>query len=177
MSEAGTASQDVVGVFDSDGNQLFVDARSIRALINERSKPATHPVEDGGTIGDNVVDLPTEIALEVILRRENFRDTYQQIKAVRDARNLVTVQTKTDSYGNMLLHDFPHDETPEMFDTVAVALKLTEFILVEPQYAQLPAAQVKKKANASTVKTGQKNPAPATAPQSSSAYDLIFGSK
>lgn len=169
-----SVAQDVVGVFDSGGNQLFVDARSIRALVVERSKPAVHPLETGGTFGDNVVDLPVEVALEVILRPGTFRATYQQIKAVRAARNLVTVQTKTDTYSNMLLHDFPHDETPEMYDTVAVAIKLSEFILVAPQYRQLTA--VKKPANKSTVKTGQKNPAPATPKQSSAAYDLIFGS-
>lgn len=169
-----TTAQDVVGVFDSDGNQLFVDARSIRALVNEKSKPAVHPLEEGGTFGDNVVDEPTTIELSVILRPGSFRDTYQQIKAVRKARQLVTVQTKTDTYANMLLHDMPHDETPEMFNTVAIGIKLTEFNLVKAQYAQL--TSVKKPANKSTVKTGQKNPAPATAPQSSAAFDLIFGS-
>lgn len=178
MSDPGqqAAAQDVVAVFDDAGNQLFADARSVRAVINERAKPATHPVETGGTIGDNVVDLPTTIELSVILRPGGFRDTYQQIKAAYKARNLLSVQTKTDTYDNMLLHDFPHDETPEMFNTVAVGIKLTEFILVEPQYAQLPATQVKKKANASTVQTGQQNPTPATTKQQSAAFSLIFGS-
>lgn len=166
--------QDVVGVFDAGGSQLFVGARSIRALVNERSKPALHPLETGGTFGDNVVDLPVEIALEVILRPAAFRATYQEIKAVRRARKLVTVQTKTDTYTDMLLHDLPHDETPEMFDTVAIAVKLTQFQLIAPQYKQLTDA--KKPANKSTIKTGQKNAAPATPKQSSAAFDLIFGS-
>lgn len=168
---------DVVGVFDSSFNQLFADAIAIRAMVSEKSKIMEHPVESGVTITDHVVIQPTEIEMSVVLTPLTYRDTYTQIKTVWQAFGLVSVQTKTGTYPNMLIYEIPHDEVPEMFDTVAVAIKLREVILVEAQYAQLPQKNVRKPKNASTVRTGQKDGKPATPTQSSAAFDLIFGSK
>ncbi len=169
------STQDVIGVFDSNLNQLFPNARSVRAMISPKSKGAQHPLETGGTFGDNVVDLPVTIELSVIIDPADLRNTYQQIKAAKAARNLLLVQTTVDTFSNMMILDIPFDQTAEMFDTVAVAIRLEEFILVNAQYAQLPASSVKKKSNASTVDTGQKNSTPATPAQTSAAYDLFFG--
>lgn len=171
-----SASQDVVGVFDSSFNQLFVDARPLRAMVTERAKAMEHPVESGVTITDHVVIQPTEITLSLILTPATFQDTYSAIVAVWKQFGLLSVQTKTGTYSNMLICDLPHDENPEMFDTVAIVLKLRQVILVDAQYAQLPARKVRKKSNSSTVKTGQKTGQPATGAQSSAAFSLIFGS-
>lgn len=176
MSFAGQGAQDVVGVFDASFNQLFPDARAIRANVKPNAKIMQHPIETGVTITDNVVVEPTEIELSVILNAGTSQDTYQQIKTSWLAFGLLTVQTKMDTFSDMLIYAPPHDEVPEMFDTVAVAIKLRSVIIVDSQYAQLPVSSVAKKSNASTVKTGLKTPATASPAQSSSAYDLIFGS-
>lgn len=170
------SAQDDVGVFDSSFNQLFPGARPIRAIIKETSDIMKHPIETGATISDHVVIQPTEIELSLILDPETFQDTYQSAKAAWKALELLSVQTKADTYTNMLIYDMPHDETPDMFDTIPLAIKLREADLVDAQYAQLPKSKVRKTSNSSTVKTGQKTAAP-TQPQSSAAYDLIFGSK
>lgn len=173
MSSAGAV--DVVGVFDSSLNQLFADARPIKAMIKPLSKFMDHPGESGITITDHRIFQPIEIELSLILKASTFRDTYQQIKAAYVGLTPLSVQTKADTYANMYVTDMPHDEDPEIFDTISVALKLREVIFVVAQYQQLPATQVKKPANSSTVKTGQKNPQPATAPQQSILHSLFFG--
>lgn len=181
MSSAGrlyaSDAVDVVGVFDEDFNQLFPDARAIRALVREGSKLMRHPVESGVTITDHRILNPNEVQLSVILRPENYTDTFQDIRAKYLEAKVLSVQTKTGSYSNMLIEDMPHDETSDMADTVAIGLKLTEVQFVTAQYAQLPEKQVKKKSNASTVKTGQKQASTPTPKQNSAAYDLIYGSK
>lgn len=173
MSEFAT--QDLVGVYDDSFNQLFENARPLRCLISERSKIMEHPIETGATIADHVVRQPIEIQLSVIPLPEDFVDSYNAIKAAYLANTFVSVQTKTDTYTNMLIYEMPHDETPEIFDTVAIGIKLREAILVQAQFSQLPASEVKKKSRATTVKTGQKQPTEATPAQSSGAYDLFFG--
>lgn len=169
-------SEDVVGVFDDAGAQLFEDARAVRALINIRAKIMEHPLESGAVIADHIVFQPTEIELAVIPRSGTYRDTFQQIATAYKAKKTVTVQTKTDTYSDMAIEAMPYDQTSEMFDTVAVGLKLRQAIFVEAQFAQLPPAKVKKKSNSSTSKTGQKTGQAATNGQSSAAFDLIFGS-
>lgn len=171
-----SSARDVVGVYDSSFRQLFPNARTIRALVGEKAKAMEHPLESGATMTDHIVFLPTEIELSFILDPEGFQDTYQQIKAAWQSATLVSVQTKTDTYPDMLILEPPHDEVPEMFDTVAIAVKLRQAILVAAQYAQLPKSQVKKKSNSSTVKTGQKTGGATSGAQNSAAYDLIHGS-
>jgi len=171
-----TNVQDVVGVFDQDLNELFEDARAVRALVRPIKKVMKHPLEDGDTITDFRVFEPVTIELSVILRPETYQDTFQQIMDAYRSDSLLTVQTKVASYGNMTITEPPHDETPDMADTVAVALKLEGVRFVTPQYAPLPASNVKKSSNASTVKGGQKQGQEASPKKSSAAYDLIFGS-
>lgn len=168
-----TTAKDVVGVYDADLNQLFPDARAIKAIVKPIAKVAKHPVETGGTISDNVIYLPIEIELSVILRPGTYRQTYQLIKNVFNSAALLTVQTKTDSYANMLLEKMPHDEDPGFFDTVAMALSFSQFQLVTAQYKTLP--PVKRARNKTAVKTGQKTAKPATPAQTSAAYDIFFG--
>lgn len=165
------ATQDVVGVYDANFNQLFEGARPLRCVVTERSKIMEHPIETGATVADHVVVLPTEIELSMIPRPEDFDDSYNAIKAAYQAQAFVSVQTKTDTYTSMLIYEIPHDERPETFDTIAIAVKLREAILVNPQFSQLPPAQVKKKSDASTVQTGQKQPADAPQSLLSQIYD------
>lgn len=136
-----------------------------------------HPVESGATITDHRVILPVTIELHMILDPAEYQDTFQQIKTAFKEVKTLSVQTKADTYGDMLIEEIPHDEQPDFFDTLAVAVRLKQVILVDAQYAQLPEKQVKKKSNASTVKTGQKQGTAPPEKKSSAAYDLIYGNK
>lgn len=176
MSSAGTGVQDVTGVFDESFNQLFVNGRPIRALFRPSSKLMKHPIETGGTIADHRVFEPIAAELFLILDEEEFAETYQQIKTAFTDNTKLVVQCRVDSFENMVILEMPHDESGEMPGTVAVAVKLEQAIFVDPQYAQLPPEKVAKKSDSSTAKTGQKQGNAATAPQSSAAFDLIFGS-
>jgi len=175
MSDPGTAAQDVVGVFDEGFNQLFVLARPLRVLIRDGSKLMKHPIETGGTIADHRVFEPIGAELHLILDPDEYQNTFQEIKTAHKDNKKLTVQTRVDTYANMVILEVPHDETGDILDTVAVGLKLEEAIFVDPQYAQLPPEKVAKKSNSSTAKTGQKQAAPATGKQNSAAFDLVFG--
>lgn len=146
-------------------------------MVREGAKLMEHPVESGATIADHRVRLPIEIDLQLILSPDEYQNTFQQIKTVFKAAEVLSVQTKADTYDNMIMLEMPHDESADMSDTIAVAVKLRGVIFVEAQYQQLPPAKVQTKSNSSTVKTGQKQAKLAPAKKSSAAYDLIFGSK
>lgn len=163
------ASADVVAVFDDGFNQVFADGRPIKANVNEYSKVMEHPVETGIVITDHIVEQPTEIELSVFLiskgNIQDYRSVYQQIKQLKKSGTLLTVQTRTDSYPNMIITDMPHDESPDMFDAIMVAIKLRSVILVTPQYGKLPPSSVSNKANSDTVKKGEQQTKDATTEQ------------
>lgn len=169
-------TQDVVAVFDSEFVQLFPQARTMKAMVLEAASIATHPVESGGTIADNRIFLPVEIELSMILAAGEFRQVYQQIKSAFFRNDLLTVQTKTASYGNMMIEAMPYDEVPEMFDTIALALKLREIRLVTAQFQALPPVAVQNRNNAGSVARGEQSPREGGS-RASILYRNIYGTQ
>lgn len=185
--DSATSAVDVVGVFDSSFNQVFPQARPIKATVKPSAKLMDHPVEDGSSITDHRVILPTELELTVILSDEEFRNTYSQIRQYFLDTEMLIVQTYTGSYSDMVIESMPHDESSGDVGMVALSLKLREVILVTAQFQALPASSVsqestgeKGKRNASTVKRGEQTGKTETAPtsggekRSSTLYDIFY---
>jgi hypothetical protein len=149
------ASADAVAVFDQDFNQVFQNARPIKATYNRTKKLCEHPVEDGTVITDHQVIQPPEIQLSLILGAADYRSVYQQIKQLYTDGTLLTVQGRTDTFTDLVITDMPHDEEPDLFDVVAVAVKLRNVQFVTAQFGTLPASKVANPADASTVQKGE----------------------
>ena len=152
-----TQTQDVVAVYDADFLQLFVDARALKATVSETAKVMEHPVESGATITDHRIIDPITIELSIILSSVNYVDTYQRIKSEFLKTNLLTVQTKTGRYPSMIIQAIPHEESPEYFDTITIAISLKQVFLVEAQYGTLPPTKVKSAKNSDTADLGQQS--------------------
>ena len=152
-----TSYQDVVGVFDSKFAQLFVDARPMKASISETSKIFEHPLETGAVIADHRIINPVDIVLPLVVNALDYASVFQQVKSAFVNASILTVQTKVGSYENMVIQEMPHEETPEMFDTVSIALKLRQARFVTAQYGKLPPAKVAAPKHTDTVKQGKKS--------------------
>jgi len=136
-----TFTADVVGIFDESFVQVVESARPMRASVQEYSRAMEHPVESGGVVTDWAVIMPVEIALTVFCASEDYRATYQSIKTLWLTRQFLTVQTKTDTYSNMLLVGMPHEEDADQYDMVAMQLRFKEVILISAQFQALTPAQ------------------------------------
>lgn len=158
---------DVVGVFDNDTfDQLFSTARPMKANVTRQQKIMDHPIELGSLVSDFAIILPVEIELSMLLTGSEYEAMYQEIKLYWSTQTLVSVQTKADTFSNMLIQAMPHEETPEMFDVIPLALKLREVQMVTVQYQALPPPAVAAPTDASTVQRG------AQQPQTSILYDM-----
>ena len=151
-------SIDQVAVYDQNFRQVFGQARPLKASVNETAKAMEHPVESGATITDFRIINPVEINLMMILLPASYRDAYGTIKQFFLNSTLLTVQTKTGTYTNMMITQIPHEEDPNLFDTITLALSLKEVILVEAQYGTLPPQVVASPKDTTTVDKGQTNP-------------------
>lgn len=122
-----SAAQDVVGIFDAtSSSQLFVNARTIKAKISESASVMSHPVEDGTTVTDHIVINPITVELSMIVASDDYRSVYESIKATFKKGTLLTVQTKSGTYRSMIISAMPHDEDPELFNALSIAVKLQE---------------------------------------------------
>lgn len=132
---------DVVGVYDENFSQLITTARPMRASIQPNAKVMEHPVESGGVVTDWRVILPIEITLTMFLAGEDYQSVYKTIESMFAGTTLVTIQTKSGVYPNMLLAGMPHEETPDEYDMLAVGLRFREALLVSAQFQAIGPAQ------------------------------------
>lgn len=122
-----TAAADVVGVYKQDTFiQVFAKARPIKAEIKEDSKLMEHPLENGATVVDHRIVLPVEIELSLVLLYGEYREVYEEIKQAYLNATLLSAHTKTSVYDNLIIASLPHVEDADMYDAVALALKLRE---------------------------------------------------
>lgn len=160
---------DVVGVFDEDFAQVFVDARAMKADITRTSRVMRHPLENGSSIADHRVIDPDEIALLLFMPDDKYRDLYAQIATAFATAQKFTIQTKVASFPDMFISEMPHEETPEFDDLVQIIVKFTEVKFLTMQFEAIAPARPASKA---TVKRGEQAPKadPPTAKKSSVAY-------
>lgn len=132
---------DAVAVFNSSLQQVFIHARPMRATVIERSQLLDHPIENGQLITDYSIVLPIEIHLPVIIEAQFYRDTYQQIRNLYATKELLTVQTNTSNYQNMVIAEMPHEERPDLYDALPLTIRFrqvqevpnpTTFVPIDP---------------------------------------------
>lgn len=149
-----SASSDVVAVFDQNFTQVFEKARPMKIRISEFAKVMEHPIETGATITDHRVIEPIEIEIDIIMTSADYRSVYQQIRQLYIDATLLTVQSRTANYSNMLISEIPHDEDPDVFDAVILTIKMKEVFFVTAQFGTLPPSAVANPVNASTQEQG-----------------------
>lgn len=160
---------DVVAVYDQNFNQVFRDARPMKASIKEKAKYMRNPVETGSVITDHRIFEPIEIDLSVVLIPETYVATYQEIREIYLGLNSVSVQTKTGIYTDLFIESMPHEENPEHYDTITMVLKLTECVFVTPSTSALP----KGNQNPSTTTEPTKEDVDKKTKGNSALFDII----
>jgi len=158
-----------LAVFTQDFTQIFRDARAIKAIIKEQSKVMEHPVESGIVITDHRIILPIEIELSLILAKADYQNVYNSIKGYYLQGTLLVIQTRSGVYQNMLIQQIPHEENPDMYNALALAMTLKQVIFAVAQYGVVP----KYAKNSTTQALGTQNATSATTSQTSFAQDLL----
>jgi hypothetical protein len=164
---------DSVAIFDQDYQQLFQDARALKATVKEEAKLMEHPVESGATIVDHRIILPVEIELALILTSGAYQNTYNQIRDYYYNGTLLTIQTKSGIYQNQLIQSMPHEEDPSQYDVLTLILSTKQVIFVTAQYGTTP----KNAANTNTVDRGTQQGATANAVQTGSIGGTVITNK
>lgn len=152
---------DTVAVFTQEYEQIFKDARSIKATVKEQAKVMEHPIENGAVITDHRIILPVEIELSMILLPKSYQDTYKAIRSYYLNGTLLVIQTRTGIYENQLISSMPHEETPEQYDAISLNLSLRQALFVTPTGAITPI----NPSDSNTVERGQQGISSANATQ------------
>jgi hypothetical protein len=142
---------DMVGVYDQLFNQVFRRARILKATVREEARVMEHPLETGATVTDHRVILPIEIELSMIVQAERYWEVYNEIKQSYLSSTLFIVQTKASVYINQLISSMPHEENPDQFDTISIALNFKEVLFFTTTSKIVP----RETTNSPTIQRGQ----------------------
>lgn len=173
-----STAADTVGVFTQDFKQVFPLARPIKAVVKEEAKLMEHPLETGATTTDHRIIRPVEIEISLIIDSQAYLGIYEQIKQLYRNATLLVVQTKSGVYANQLIAALPHEENPDTFDvlTMAISFKEVQFASTKSVAAN-NVKTVKNARNSDTVDRGTQQASAATAPQESAASQAFRGIK
>jgi len=164
-------ASDSVAVFDQNFNQLFKSARAIKATVKEESKVMEHPIETGAIVTDHRIVLPVEIELSLILNSLDYTNTYKSIRQYYLNGTLLVVQTRTGIYQNQLISSIPHEESPDQYNAISMAISLKEVQFVTAKFSK----RTKKPSDSDTTGRGTQQPQTDIPQSGSAAYNFIVG--
>jgi hypothetical protein len=170
---------DTVGIFNANLQQVFLQARPLKAEIKETSQVMTHPVETGVIVADNHIINPIEINILLFINAQNYSAMYGQIKQAYVSGSLFSVQTRTGVYQNMVIADMPHTEDAEIYNGVLIGLHMKQVLYVVPvstSSANAPANfNPSDPANTNTIQAGIKNATPISSTQLTQVQSIFTG--
>lgn len=129
----GSSNVDVNAVLNQETmQQVFAEARPIKATVRETARVMNYPVETGAILSDHKIINPTEIEMIFAIASDFYASAYQAIRNAWNASTLLSVQSRTGTYRNMIISDMPHEEEPDTFNMITQFVKFREVIFVAP---------------------------------------------
>lgn len=128
LAGVGTVNIIDVGTF----TPIFYGAEPMRVNVRESSRVMSHPVESGVTISDHHVIEPKAIEVSLLIPASYYVSVYQRIKTAFDTARLLILQCNADVYTNLIIAEMPHEESPDLFNTLVMALRFQEVLFIPP---------------------------------------------
>lgn len=133
-------NSDAVCVLNSDFEQVFPKARPMKIGVRQSIKAMEHPLENGEITTDYRVLNPIEIDLPVKTQGLYYRGVYHEIEQLYKNSTLLTVQTRTKNYRNMVITEMPHEQLPAEYDVISMNLRFKQFRIVQKEGDYEPAS-------------------------------------
>ncbi len=146
---------EVTAIFDDKGKRLFETAIITKVTIAPSKTFATHILEDGETVSDNAIQNQTRISMALVLDSNDFKETYKNIKSAFNKTTKLTIQTKADTFVKMYIEAFPHEESPDILDTIIISIDFIEQKTSEAKTRRLSQSDVARAENADTKNRGE----------------------
>lgn len=145
-------------IYDQESNkELFENISYIDGSIQDDLKMMEHPLENGANICDHIIDVAKTGNIKVLI----YDDDSSSLNEILDCfqnRTKLTVKLKNEVFTDLCLSAKPVKADAEHFNSTVYELGLKEVQRAQTVYVKMNVPQVQQKKNASTVKTGQKQP-------------------
>lgn len=163
-----TVTENVAGLFASDFSPLYPQGVAMHMNFNPEMRLMSHPIEDGSSIVDFSIMLPMLVEVEMMVRGDDYKNTFQLIWTAFLKRDRITIVADSGTYPNMVISAVPHDQSADNVGVIPLTLKLTEVITAKTTFQSAPVKPRSAK-NSNTVKRGEQ------APKKSVAFSIFGG--
>lgn len=136
-------------------NEVFLKVQYLEGSVSDDIKVMEHPKEDGATVVDHVVDDPKTANIRLLVY-DNDTESMNEILNYFKNRTKLTLKIKNEIYSNFIISAKPLKADVEHYDKTVYDLTFKEVMEAKTVYVKMSVPKVKKKTNASKVKTGQK---------------------
>lgn len=145
-----------IAIYEQENNsEVFLKVQYLEGSVSDDIKVMEHPKEDGATVVDHVVDDPKTANIRLLVY-DNDTESMNEILNYFKNRTKLTLKIKNEIYSNFIISAKPLKADVEHYDKTVYDLTFKEVMEAKTVYVKMSVPKVKKKTNASKVKTGQK---------------------
>lgn len=138
-----------------DNTEVFINCKYIDGSADDDLKFMEHPLENGATIVDHVIDDPKTVHTKLIVADDDD-DSLNEILELYKNRTPLIVKIKNELFKNVCISAKPVKAEVQYYDKSIYELTYKEVIEAQTVYVKMSVPQVAQKKNASTIKTGHK---------------------
>ena len=149
--------KNIVVYNQKDNKEVFLTAQYIDGSATDDLKMMEHPLENGAMIVDHIVDDPKKAITKMLIADDDTEALNEILELYRNRTPLI-VKIKNELFNNLCISSKPVKADIEYYDKSVYELSYKEVMEAQTVYVKMSVPQVAQKKNASTVKTGQKQP-------------------
>lgn len=149
--------KNIVVYNQKDNKEVFTTAQYIDGSVTDDLKMMEHPLENGAMIVDHIVDDPKQSTIKMLIDDDDTEALNEILELYRERTPLI-IKIKNELYNNLCISSKTIRAEVEYYDKSVYELSFKEVIEAQTVYVKMSVPQVAQKKNASTVKTGQKQP-------------------
>jgi len=145
-------------LLDNDTFDVVLPVLHILELNVRQGKVVTNfTVEDGSTRSDHSYDEQLEVHMVGQFSGQQRANVWANIRHIHEEGMLLIVQTRVDTYKDMILADISHSEPTELFDGFVVSLWLKQWRDVKAREGAFTVSEVAVPQQSDTSTGGVKN--------------------
>lgn len=155
-----TADVKNIAIYNPKTNQeVFQNVLYIDGSVSDDLKMMEHPKEDGTAIVDHIIDDAKKAIVKFQIEDDDDTSLNEILDFYKN-RIPLTLKIKKEIFTNLCISSKPVKAEVSHYNTSVYELSFTEVMTAQTTYVKMRVPQVRNPKNASTVKTGHKQPQP-----------------
>ena len=143
------------GLYVSSGSRtpIFEKFGILSFSVNDATKLAEHPLENGAVVIDHMIPNPSTIKAQLVVD-ENDTESIDDLLYYYSNGILISIKAGAEFYNNMAIEEKPYEIKSDVFNRIIYNVSLKEVLRANTQFLALPTNKVANPSDSSTKNNG-----------------------